>query len=533
MQTNYYFLRQLVGRLQTELNGLVLAECFSQEKDELVLGFCTPQKQWRKKRDFYIRATVRPDFVCLSFPEEFRRANKNSANLFAELIDAEVTGIRQFLNERCFAVDFSKDLSEENADTEKFTLLFKLHGNRSNLILFREEEPIDFLHNKLVADQNLSLNTLDRAIDQSKEGFMANGLKATFPTLGKEITGFLNQNGFQQAGQEAQWAMLSGVLVQINKPVYHLKTIEYQPTLLLFDDKINPIDKKFDDPLEAANYFFSAFTRINVFEKEKGQIVRELSKRKEKLKSYTATLYDKLSGLETEVKNEEIGHILMANLHQIPERTERIELYDFYRDKPINIKLKVDLSAQRNAEVYYRKAKNEKIEIDFTTEQIENREQELLELEQQIAQVEAIETLKLLRKHLKDNNLTKPEKIEVPLAEQFKKVVFEGFEIFIGRNSKNNDVLTQRFARKEDLWLHARDVAGSHVVVRRQAGKAFPKTVIERAAALAAHFSKRKNDSLCPVIVTPKKYVRKTRDLHEGQVIIDKEEVVLVVPEGI
>ncbi len=103
-------------------------------------------------------------------------------------------------------------------------------------------------------------------------------------------------------------------------------------------------------------------------------------------------------------------------------------------------------------------------------------------------------------------------------------------EILIGKNARNNDLLTQRYARKEDLWLHARDVSGSHVVIRRQAGKKFPVNVIEKAAGIAAYYSKRKNDTLCPVIVTPKKYVRKTKDLLEGQVIVDKEEVVLIEP---
>lgn len=102
----------------------------------------------------------------------------------------------------------------------------------------------------------------------------------------------------------------------------------------------------------------------------------------------------------------------------------------------------------------------------------------------------------------------------------------------IGRNAKNNDLLTQRYTYKDDLWLHARDVTGSHVVVKYKAGKTFPKSVIERAAELAAWYSKRRTDSLCPVIVTPKKYVRKPKGLAEGQVLVEKEDVVLVVPKG-
>ncbi len=112
----------------------------------------------------------------------------------------------------------------------------------------------------------------------------------------------------------------------------------------------------------------------------------------------------------------------------------------------------------------------------------------------------------------------------------FKRFECEGFEILVGRNAKNNDILTQQFAYKEDLWLHARDVSGSHVIIKYQAGRNFPNSVIEKAASLAAFYSKRKTESLAPVIVTKKKYVRKTKGLQDGQVIVEKEEVVIVTP---
>jgi predicted ribosome quality control (RQC) complex YloA/Tae2 family protein len=110
--------------------------------------------------------------------------------------------------------------------------------------------------------------------------------------------------------------------------------------------------------------------------------------------------------------------------------------------------------------------------------------------------------------------------------------VVDSFRVLIGKNAKNNDLLTQKYAYKDDLWLHARDVTGSHVILKYQAGKPFPRPVIERAAELAAWHSKRRTDSLCPVTVTPKKFVRKPKGMAPGQVIIEKEDVVLVVPRG-
>ena len=139
---------------------------------------------------------------------------------------------------------------------------------------------------------------------------------------------------------------------------------------------------------------------------------------------------------------------------------------------------------------------------------------------------------KELRKYIKDNNLL-PQKKEEKTEDLFKKFIIDGFEVLVGRNAKNNDTLTQKYAYKEDLWLHAKDVAGSHVVVKFQAGKKFPKPVIEKAAQLAAWYSKRKNESLCPVTYTLKKHVRKPKGAIAGSVIVEKESVILVKPEEI
>jgi predicted ribosome quality control (RQC) complex YloA/Tae2 family protein len=513
MQTNYYFLRQLSKRLEKELVGMVLAECFSQEKDELLMGFCTDGKQWRKKRDFYIKAVLHPDFACLNFPEDFRRAGRNSVDLFKELIDLKVIGVRQFLNERAFGIEFEND----------FVLLFKMYGNRSNIALLHENKVIDLLHNKLIVDNNLDLSTLDRPITQSYEAFLEQGWKAIFPTFGKEITQYL------QTFPTVNWEVIQDLLAQLNAAQFYLKVIDYQPVLSLIESG-GEIQKTFTDPIEASNAFYYAFTRINVFDKEKGQLIKVLQKKKNRTQAYIDKSYQQLSGLDTGIKHDEIANIIMANLHAIPERTDVIELYDFYRDKPLKVRLKPDLSPQKNAENYYRKSKNEKIEVQKIMENIEAKEQDLADIEQQINTIENIETLKEFRKFQKANQLEVSQKSIETVQDLFKYFRFEGYEILVGRNAKNNDLLTQRYARKEDLWLHARDVSGSHVVIRRQAGKNFPITVIERAAGLAAYFSKRKNDTLCPVIMTPKKYVRKTRDLGEGQVIVEKEEVIMIEP---
>jgi len=99
-----------------------------------------------------------------------------------------------------------------------------------------------------------------------------------------------------------------------------------------------------------------------------------------------------------------------------------------------------------------------------------------------------------------------------------------------GKSAGNNDKLTFGFAHKEDMWLHARDVSGSHVIIKHKQKGIFPKPVIEKAARIAAFFSKSKGSILTPVIYTPRKFVRKPKGAAPGAVIAEKEEMILVEP---
>ena len=105
--------------------------------------------------------------------------------------------------------------------------------------------------------------------------------------------------------------------------------------------------------------------------------------------------------------------------------------------------------------------------------------------------------------------------------------------ILVGKNAKANDELTLKVATKNDLWLHVKDVSGSHVVIKQKPGQNYPVSIIERAASIAAFNSKRKTDTLCPVIFTQKKFVRKVKESPPGQVVVEKEDVVMVQPAEI
>ncbi|WP_420151862.1 NFACT RNA binding domain-containing protein [Spirosoma sp.] len=511
-------------------------ECFSQDRDEVVLVFAQAKGKVNYYKPFYIKATLRPDFSGMLFPETVQRARNNSIDLFQSVVAEEraVTNVRSFLNERCLAIQLEGN----------FSIVFKFFGNRPNMLAFEGNVVIDMFNQQLATDRELLLAAFDRPIDQSFEAFEQAGFdhRKLFPTFGKVVNEWLEEQ-FSRAGNlngEAKWAIIQDVLRQLEHPRYYLTRLNHKLTLSLLP--LGNIIQEFDEPIEAANRFYTSFNGRSVFEHEKATWLRLLEKRRKRAQALIEASMQRLIMREEGASHEEMGHILMANLHDIPQiagaqSPERLTLYDFYRDQPITLKLKPDLSPQKNAENFYRKAKNEKVEEQYLNDQITTREAELLRIDRQKNELEPIETLKELRRYVKQNNIRTEQSDSYAGSNShsdqlFKEVIVDTFRILIGRNAKNNDLLTQKYAYKDDLWLHARDVSGSHVLVKYQAGKTFPKHVIERAAELAAWYSKRRTDSLCPVIVTPKKFVRKPKGLAEGQVIIDKEDVVLVVPRG-
>ncbi len=517
MHNNYYFLRKLSAQLEAILTGSVISECYSQHKDELIIRFEI------KEKSFYIKASLQSEFCCLAFPADFNRARKNSVDLFEPVIGQRIETITQYTNERSFSIDL----------TDGYSLLFKMHGNRANIVLFQQGEAIRLFRNHLTTDSGINLNALHREIDFSFEAFEQNiaSPERLYYTFGKVVWRFLERNQFSEKSDVEKWQAIQDLLNYLNNPTYYITGIDQKLTLSLFPD--GNILQKFKSPMEAVSEFFLHYTRTFAFFHEQKEVLAKLKTKLQGSLNYLVKANKKLNELTTDTHYKTWADLVMANLHAIKPGQEKIELPDFYTEnKLIEIKLKKDLSAQKNAEVFYRKAKNQQIEIQKLTESFQAKQKEVADTQQKITAFENAEDLKSLRNLITNSGLkTEASEKENPLP--YHEVVFNGYKIWIGKNARHNDTLTLKHSFKEDLWLHAKDVAGSHVVIKYQAGKKFPKDVIERAAQLAAFNSKRKTESLAPVAYTPKKYVRKRKGDPAGAVVVEREEVILVKPTGI
>ncbi len=515
MNQNYYFLKHLVEELRRILMYARLKQCFSQDKDELILGF-----ERQNGEDFWIRALFHPEFSTLEFPENFHRAGKNSINLFSEILLYEVQDIKLFENERAFSINFLSG----------YSLLFKLYGNRGNVILFQEEDHISQFQKKLKKDLEINILNLDRNIDQSYEAFLSQGFKNTFPTFGKEIYQIMLDRGFEALSYQEQWEKIKDILVELEKGHFYIYSNERGVQLHLMK-KEEPILFETNSAIEALNKLYYFFWVVGEFNSKKYGLIQKFETYLTKTKNHLNNLKKQLEAKENGTTLEEIGHILMANSQTIPEGAKQIELFNFYTNKTIKIDLNPKLNAIQNAENYYRKSKNFLKELDQLKQAIAQRESQTQKVQEAIENLHLVENNKGLRPFLPLADEIGRNQEKVAEEFPFKEFFLDGWTIWVGRSAKNNDLLTFKYGKKNDLWLHARDVPGSHVIIRNPNNKGVPNYIKEAAASLAAFNSKRSTEKLVPVIITPKKYIRKTKDLEVGQVLVDREEVIIVPPK--
>ncbi len=252
---------------------------------------------------------------------------------------------------------------------------------------------------------------------------------------------------------------------------------------------LGTVTDTFADPLVAAEEFLRRFRSTNAFADLYAKAHRYLTRQQEGALHATEEITRRLRQLETDSSYSQTADIIMANLTQIPVGATEVELYDFYRDQPRLIRLKSGLTPQRVAENLYRKSKNQQLETRLLRERLARHEADALRTMEQLPALEALATgaeFRLLRTWLKEQNLTEAitqTKAEAALpATPFKVFEATASAFWWAATPANNDLLTQRYAHKDDLWLHAKDVTGSHVVIRQRPGQPVPRPVMERAA---------------------------------------------------
>ncbi|MBK04061.1 MAG: hypothetical protein CL920_37105 [Deltaproteobacteria bacterium] len=228
------------------------------------------------------------------------------------------------------------------------------------------------------------------------------------------------------------------------------------------------------------------------------------------------------------LKREVDAELLKGNMHEIKRGDTHVSVVDYYDPelKQRDIKLDPALSPQENLEKLFKKIKRAKKGLDIISPRIEEVEEDILQIEEELEEIESIQTAEELVAYLpseQKRQVIKRKKTDQKSAPYKEYKAQTGHKILVGRNSKANDELTFRVAKGNDIWLHARGVAGSHVIVPLQKQGTIPQDVLLDAATLAAHNSKSRNQTHIEVMYTETKYVKKLKGAPPGQVTVQRD----------
>jgi predicted ribosome quality control (RQC) complex YloA/Tae2 family protein len=246
------------------------------------------------------------------------------------------------------------------------------------------------------------------------------------------------------------------------------------------------------------------------------------------------------------------GELITANLYQIKNENQKdITLENYYTNQKITIPLDIRYTPSINAKRFFKKYHKLKntleivgIQKEETLKELNYIESIVYELENCSSIYEVSDIFEEISENVifkdKTNNCKKNKnsKIKKASLSKNKKVSFnplkytlDGYTLLIGRNNKENDYLTLKYAKKTDLWFHTKDIHGSHSVLQLN-GKGIPNNdVIVRCAQIVAYHSKAKNSSNVPVDVCEVKYVKKPSGAKPGMVIYSNQKTFYVNPK--
>ena len=271
--------------------------------------------------------------------------------------------------------------------------------------------------------------------------------------------------------------------------------------------------------------------------RQKSQAVRKtVSNLCQRLKRKMVIQEKELAATLDRERLRQLGDIVTANIHSISRGQRVLECEDFYDEdmKIIQIPLNETLSPQQNAAKFYKDYNRMKNAQKELTHQLELGGSELAYLQSVLEELDRAgseQELEEIRQELQTGGYIRKDtgkrKMKQAKLSPMRFESTDGFPIYVGRNNRQNDELTFKMARKDDIWLHAQKRHGSHVIIAC-AGKPVPDDTITEAAALAAYYAETAESRNVPVDVTPVRQVKKPPAAKPGMVIYHTYRTVVV-----
>ena len=549
----------LCEELSSALVGGKITKIYQPERDEIILFVFN-----RQTYKLLISSNAGVNRIHIT---EMPTDNPKTAPSFCMLLrkhltNATITGITQMPYER--VLEFALQVNDELGYKKDMKLIFELTGKTSNVILTDENYTILDSIKHLPQD----LDSKRIIISGAKYAFFSPQVKI-FPFDLPRVREFLSNcntplrktlpevllgvsvstvNEILYKIDENDHSLINHSLVVDRLAQYKSNLAHKKPNVVLRDGNpidVNPFDyqsvsgeKIYFDTLNRAHdyyyYLLDKTQRAASKAKSISTVVKNAISRTEK-----KLAIQRQSVLEAENREQfkNYGDLILSNIWQIKQGSEALACYDYYTNQEVKILLDKQLTPQQNAQAYYKKYRKLKSSAEHNGKLIEENTK-LLEylttIKASIKYSVEADDLQQIREELIDLGLIREKqqnkkKIDAPVKPLKYDVC--GYAVYVGKNNAQNNYVTFKLAKPDDVWLHTQKIHSSHVVIVNDKNTAVPDDVIVTAAEICAYYSQANNGSKIAVDYTPKSSVKKPNKAPLGFVVYETYKTVLVNPD--
>jgi predicted ribosome quality control (RQC) complex YloA/Tae2 family protein len=566
MLGNYFTLIHVSRFIHQQCTGQTISELYSQHKQQLCITVESHPVQT-------IIVSCMPSENYIYIREGSFRARKNSVDLFPKALGKAILGVA------CAATDRVVSIALE----ENMSMQCEMFGSRANVLLLKEEDTIpvssDVVVDAFLKRKELLASRRARTDPQQLPAYHAmmhnerlfleamratsgegvfQSLKRAIPVLGstlaKEILlradirpsasiALATDRDLKKVFTETAQIIAGATspLPSGQARIYYEGEAPVCLSLMPLRGYAENRYESFPNVAAAIQRFVSTVRATSAFVSEKEQISAWLEKEEKKTAQTRARIVAEIADQDRKADYELFGKLIMAHLQELHKGLRTATLDDTLsvdsHQSGVAIPLDPSLSPVANAEKYFEKAKKAKGAFGESVDRVKSLDGRLSTLRMLIGELADISSSDELREFHRTYKIhlqligyaTAKEKENLPPFRIF--TVEGGFQVLAGKSSENNDMLTTKYAKPDDLWFHCRGSSGSHVVLKIHSAHGEPsKAAIHQAASIAAYYSKMKNASSVPVAMTEKKYVRKPKGAPAGTVVLEREKVIFVEP---
>lgn len=568
--------KAVVKELNDTLVGARIEKVFQPEIDEIILLVRAQSQNLR------LLLSASANYPRIHFTGSTKE-NPSAPPVFCMLLrkhlaGGKIVGIEFHDYERIISLLIES--TNELGDLSIKKLMIEIMGRHSNIILVNAEEKIidsiKHVDNEInrvreimparpyvlpPAQNKTSPEVLDaesfiedgrKASELNLEKYMLENIKGFSPLLCREICHRSGLDGKLPLSSisDSDSMHLKHILANV---IYSIRECNFSPCIIYEEEKLkSPVDFhalemkqypylcKLASMNEVLDTFYSSKDKAERLKQKKSDILKVLNNSFDRCNKKLALQQEKLRDVSDREKLKLYGELITANIYCVPANVKSVSLLNYYSEtgEMLEVPLDENLSPQDNAQRYFKRYAKAKSTYNYTSKQVQESLKELEYLEsvlQLLDNCASSQEIDEIRQELAEQGYlsirrkpTNKKQTQISAPMHFKSS--DGLDIYVGKNNKQNDILTLKTASSNDIWLHTKDVPGSHVIIRKLQ-QDIPDSTLLEAAYLAAYHSKARQSSNVQVDYTQVRNVKKPSGAKPGMVIYENYRTLVVTPD--